>query len=64
LTKLQALHETELKASVLIFYKVFAADMFNLPVRIVDTAGFEEIQNLEEINSRKMNRKLLEDMLK
>ena len=39
---------------------------FDIPIRFVDTAGFEGTQDLEEksLSRRNLNRKLIEDMLK
>ena len=37
--------------------------IFDLPVRIVDTAGFEDIKNLDEPETRSINTNMVNDML-
>ncbi|CAI2358975.1 unnamed protein product [Moneuplotes crassus] len=39
------------------------SELFPLPVRIVDTAGFEDIENLDEPEARSINGKMMEDMI-
>ena len=44
----------------------FLAQLFDIPLRIVDTAGYEESagQTDKDLRSRSLNRKLLHEMLK
>lgn len=38
-------------------------EIFEMPVRIVDTAGFEDIESLEEPESRSLNKRMMQDMI-
>lgn len=41
-------------------------DVYNIPIRIVDTAGFEGSKDMDEkkLNQRSLNKQLIQDMLK
>ena len=39
------------------------SELFPLPVRIVDTAGYEDIENLDQPESRSINEEMMEDMI-
>ena len=42
------------------------ATLFDIPIRFVDTAGWEDSKGVDdkELSKRSLNKKLLEDMLK
>ena len=37
--------------------------MFKVPIRIVDTAGFEDIDNIEDEQERSVNKRMMHDMI-
>jgi GTPase len=37
--------------------------MFDIPIRIVDTAGFEDIENIEDSEERSVNEEMMHDMI-
>jgi GTPase len=44
----------------------FIAEFFNIPIRVVDTAGFEGTRDFDEANlsARNLNKSMVQDMLK
>jgi len=39
------------------------SNMFKVPIRIVDTAGFEDIDNIEDEQERSVNKRMMHDMI-
>ena len=38
-------------------------NVFDLPIRIVDTAGFENVESIDDQNSRSLNKRMMHDMI-
>lgn len=55
------------REGISIFYVLNSiAQLFDIPIRVVDTAGFEETVNQDEnfLKKRSLNKQMLQDMMK